>query len=513
MQSTDFAGKLDTVTIPRPTKRVIAAIFLVVLCFCAICVYALLQARTAAYERATDVARGLVTAIEADISRNIESVDLSLQGVAEGLALPEFDRFDPMVRNLILFDHSAAARHVGKMLVLDENGNVRLDSKNLAPPPMNLADRDYFQAQKNNASLGLFISQPTPSRASRIGIIALSRRLSHLDGSFAGVVMASLRTSYFEELFKHINLGPNGNITLSRSDGILLARWPVMIESIGLDLRRAALYRQLVKSRTGSFETASVTDGVQRLFVYSQIGDLPMVVSIGQSTADIYQQWNEYAFGIAFMIGVLCVGTYLLVSYLTYDTNRRSVAETQLSILASTDALTGLPNRRHFNETLAREWLRAVRDQNPLALLMVDADKFKSYNDVHGHPAGDHMLKTLGAAIADVLKRGGDVGARYGGDEFAVLLPGTSVDGAKKVAAEIRAKFTEYGKRERITELGLSIGVASVTPDRNMRAAELVQHADHALYRAKNLGRNRIEAAELPAVRTEALRSNGHKAA
>jgi diguanylate cyclase (GGDEF)-like protein len=327
--------------------------------------------------------------------------------------------------------------------------------------------------------------------------------------------MASLRTAYFEELFKRINLGPNGIITLSRSDGVLLARWPVMVDSAGLDLRRAALYKQLAKSRTGRFEAASVTDGVQRLFVYSQISDLPMVVSIGQSTADIYLQWNEYAFGIAFMVGVLCLGTYLLVSYLTYDTNRRRTAETQLSILASTDALTGLSNRRHFNETLAREWQRAVRDQSPLALLMVDVDKFKSYNDVHGHPAGDHMLKTLGAAIAGVLKRGGDIGARYGGDEFAILLPGTSVDGAKKVAAEIRAHFTEHCRRECITDLGLSVGVASVIPGKTMRAAELVQHADHALYRAKDLGRNRIEVGELPAAKAKAktTQPSGHKAA
>jgi diguanylate cyclase (GGDEF)-like protein len=343
--------------------------------------------------------------------------------------------------------------------------------------------------------------------------VGVSRRLTHHDGTFAGVVVASVKASLFEESFKRINLGTNGNITLSRSDGMLLARWPAMIDSVGLDLRRAALYKQLEKSRTGSFETASVTDGVRRLFVYSQIGDLPMVVSIGQSTTDIYLAWNEYAFGIAVMICVLCASTYLLASYVTYDTNRRYAAETQLSILASTDALTGLPNRRHFNETLAREWLRAARDQTPLALLMVDADKFKSYNDVHGHPAGDHLLKTLGAAIAGVLKRGGDIGARYGGDEFAILLPGTSLDGAMDVAAEIRAAFAEHCKSELIGDLGLSVGVASVTPANGMRASELIQHADHALYRAKNLGRNRIEVAELPAVKTRAARPDDHKAA
>jgi diguanylate cyclase (GGDEF)-like protein len=513
MASTDYTSKSDTLTIPRPTKRVIAPILVLFFCFCAICVYALLHARAAAYERAADVAHGLVIAIEADISRTLETVDLSLRGAAEALALPEFDRFDPMVRNLILFDRSTAARHLGKIVVLDGNGIVRLDSKDLAPPPLNLADRDYFQVHKNNPDVGLYISRPAISRFSNFSLVGLSRRLSHQDGSFSGVVVASLRTSYFEELFKRINLGAEGNITLSRSDGVLLARWPTMIDSAGLDLRRAALYEQLAQARTGRFETASVTDGVQRLYVYSQIGDLPLIVSIGQSTAGIYQQWNEYAFGIAFMIGVLCTCAYLLVSYLTHDLNRRRAAETQLSILAATDALTGLSNRRHFNEILGLEWQRATRDQTPLALLMIDADNFKAYNDIHGHPAGDHMLRTLGAAFSGVLNRGGDTGARYGGDEFAILLSATSLDGAKRVAEKIRASFAEHCKRERITALGLSIGVASVTPAKGMRASELIQHADRALYRAKRLGRNRTETAKLPALQAKVMRPGRTKAA
>jgi diguanylate cyclase (GGDEF)-like protein len=492
-------NEVQMLTLPRPTKRVIVPILLVVLCFCALCSYLLLEARRTTYERAADVAKGLVTAIEADIGRNIETADLSLQGVADGLALPEFDRFDPMVRNMILFDRSAAARHLSKLYVLDKDGKLSIDSKNLTPSLNDLSDRDYFLVHKNNPNAGLFFGRPIASRSSGEQVLALSRRLTHADGSFAGVVVASLRLSYFEDMFKKISLGANGNVTLSRRDGIVLMRWPAPQEYIGRDLGRAKLFEELAHAREGRFDALAVSDGQQRLFVYSQIGDLPLVVSIGQSSPDIYLQWNEYAFSIAFMVAVLCISTYLLVSYLMYDLKRRGLAESQLSILAATDSLTGLSNRRHFNEMLSKEWKRACREQEPLALLMVDADDFKSYNDAYGHPAGDHMINLLGTALAASLERGGDLGARYGGDEFAVLLPNTTLDGATRVAEKLRQCFATLCEGEGVKNLGLSIGAGCITPVPGMSASELIKLADYALYRAKDLGRNRTEAVEPPA--------------
>jgi diguanylate cyclase (GGDEF)-like protein len=491
-------NEVRMLTLPRPTKRVIVPILLVVLCFCALCGYLLLEARRTTYERAADVAKGLITAIEADIGRNIETADLSLQGVIDGLSLPEFDRFDPVVRNLILFDRSATARHLSKLYVLDKDGKLSIDSKNLNPSRNDLSDRDYFLVHKNNPNAGLFFGKPVASRSSGEKVLALSRRLTHADGSFSGVVVASLRLSYFEEVFKKISLGAESNVTLARSDGIILMRWPAPEENIGRDLSRAQLFEELKHHREGRFDALSVSDNRQRLFVYSQIGDLPLVVSIGQSSSDIYLQWNEYAFSIAFMIAVLCMSTYLLVAYLIYDLKRRVAAESQLSILAATDSLTGLSNRRHFNEILGGEWQRAVRKSEPLALLMIDADHFKSYNDVHGHPAGDHMIKILGAALGAALGRGGDLGARYGGDEFAILLPNTSLDGAKRVATKTREIFSALCLGEDVPCLGLSIGAACITPVKSMRASELVDLADHALYRAKELGRNRTETIEAP---------------
>jgi diguanylate cyclase (GGDEF)-like protein len=247
---------------------------------------------------------------------------------------------------------------------------------------------------------------------------------------------------------------------------------------------------------------------------YSQIGDLPLVVSVGQSTADIYAQRSQFAFGVSFMLVLLCAVAIGLAMYLASELVHRKDAETKLATLAATDGLTSLSNRRQFNEVIAREWQRAMREKSQLALLMLDADNFKSYNDINGHQAGDALLKTVGAAIASSIGRGGDIGARYGGDEFAILLPNTSADGAERVAKKIRQTFAELCERERIVCSGLSIGIASITPAADERFGELVGLADLALYRAKDLGRNRTEVAmRTPGEPSTALPAQSHKAA
>jgi diguanylate cyclase (GGDEF)-like protein/PAS domain S-box-containing protein len=171
-------------------------------------------------------------------------------------------------------------------------------------------------------------------------------------------------------------------------------------------------------------------------------------------------------------------------------------ANAELSALASTDALTGLANRRMFDATLRKEWFRALRDGSPLSLLMIDIDHFKPLNDQYGHQAGDAYL----AAVADVIernvRRAGDMAARYGGEEFAIVLPGTAAAGALEMAEAIRravvaARFDSIVKDG--PPITVSIGVAATVPIAGAGAATLVHSADAALYQAKRNGRNRVE--------------------
>ncbi len=171
-------------------------------------------------------------------------------------------------------------------------------------------------------------------------------------------------------------------------------------------------------------------------------------------------------------------------------------ANAELTALASTDALTGLANRRMFDSTLTKEWYRALRDGVPLALLMIDVDRFKPLNDLFGHQVGDAFLAMVGRVISHTVRRAGDLAARYGGEEFAVVLPSTGASGALDIAEHIRRAVLGIDTRA-IVEGGypvsVSIGVAATVPLAGSGATGLLHNADAALYQAKRNGRNRVE--------------------
>ncbi len=153
----------------------------------------------------------------------------------------------------------------------------------------------------------MYVSRPFTRRRSQELAIGVSRRLSHADGSFAGVVVGVLRLPSLRQLFENVTLGPQSNITLSRFDGILLMRWPYLEEYIGFDLKDSELYKHLPVSRSGLFETNSATDNVRRLIYYTQIDDLPLVVGVGESTAVILASWNRYAVALGLIIAAFCL--------------------------------------------------------------------------------------------------------------------------------------------------------------------------------------------------------------
>jgi diguanylate cyclase (GGDEF)-like protein/PAS domain S-box-containing protein len=176
--------------------------------------------------------------------------------------------------------------------------------------------------------------------------------------------------------------------------------------------------------------------------------------------------------------------------------DRLAEAHARLEVLSSQDGLTGLANRRTFDEKLEIEYRRAERGDMNIAVLMIDVDRFKSFNDRYGHPAGDKCLRRIADAIAVSVRRPGDVTARYGGEEFAVVLPGADEAGAVTVAANIQCAVKELGIEHGDSEWGVatvSIGVAASRPAASSEAPDqLLREADRALYVAKNGGRNAI---------------------
>jgi two-component system, chemotaxis family, response regulator WspR len=173
----------------------------------------------------------------------------------------------------------------------------------------------------------------------------------------------------------------------------------------------------------------------------------------------------------------------------------------QLQQIASLDGLTGIPNRRCFDERLEEEWKRAIREQAWLTLVMLDIDHFKQYNDLYGHLAGDECLKSVASAIAGNMLRPADTAARYGGEEFILVLPGTNLEGGEFVAEKVRSAIEELCIPHEASATGkfitISLGLATTVPGRGSDALELLAETDAALYAAKEAGRNRWVSAPL----------------
>lgn len=479
------------------SKHLVIAILIICTCFCVTSGWIILEARRMTWKHAQEVGATLTGAAASDIERNIENLNLSLEGVIENLQVPGIDQLSPKFRQILLFDRSTTAHHLSSLVVIREDGSVRFDSRNLEPSSENLADRDYFRIHKYNDFVGLFISRPIRSRLTGVPIIVFSRRLSHLDGSFAGVVVGAMKLDYFEDLFKSIALGPHASVTLARTDGIVLIRSPENSEFFERDPHPSRIVDLFGENSSGHFETRASTDGRLRLFNYRQIGSLPILIAIGQTADDIYAQWWPQAYAIGALMLALMTSTIALVIFLRRNEKLQRLAEAELTALATTDGLTGLANRRSFNAAIERQWRSARRASSSLGLLMIDADNFKAFNDTFGHQAGDRLLTLLAGSIVRNLQRPGDLGARYGGDEFIVLLPDSTLEGAETVARHIRRAFVSACHADDVASRysRLSIGIACLKPSGDEDSHTLVAAADKALYRAKTLGRNRTEIA------------------
>ncbi len=160
------------------------------------------------------------------------------------------------------------------------------------------------------------------------------------------------------------------------------------------------------------------------------------------------------------------------------------------------DGLTGIANRRRFEQFYEKEWKRSLRDATPISLIMADIDLFKAFNDHYGHLAGDECLKKVARALVQVVKRPGDLVARYGGEEFIIVLPGTDQAGALVVAEELRQAVTDLNIRHAYSRVSdritVSLGVATRIPKAVDEREKLIASADQAMYRAKQESRNRV---------------------
>ncbi|CAJ0709274.1 hypothetical protein LMG19089_04934 [Ralstonia edaphis] len=461
-----------------------------------LCLLQLFQSRNDALERARETSRNVGLLAERDIERNFELYDLSLQAVIHNLRLPNVMSAPPALRQAVLFDHAMTAEYLGSMLVLDAGGNIILDSANDVPRQGNFSDRKYFTVHRDNPNADLYVSDPFSSRLRGGALsIALTRRISNPDGTFGGIALIAVNLEYFRHLFAGVSLGKRGSMSLIAANGLMVMRQPYDEKIIGRDISKAATFQRFQSENEGSFvETASI-DHVRRLYYFKHFPKLPLIIMVAEAEDDIYAAWWRRAWTIGALVLASGIALIALSIILGAQLRRRIRAESELVLLARTDGLTGLNNRRSFAEVLDREWRRARRARSVFSLLFVDVDRFKAYNDTYGHQAGDDALTAVARCIGENIRRPTDTAARYGGEEFVVLLPDTPEEGAAQIAERIRAAIDGLALEHASSEYGhvtASIGLASWTPEKEGEPTAVIKAADEALYYAKATGRNKI---------------------
>jgi diguanylate cyclase (GGDEF)-like protein len=485
----------------RPEVFLVCGSLLAIAAIAIIVASLLVRERKDANEAAARASANIVNLIDADILRNAELYDTSLQGMINAWQMPELQKIAPNLRHLVLFDRSTVARYKGDLLLLDRDGNILADSTSVEPRPYNLADRPHFQEHKRSPSLDMMVGAPFKAHwGFKDWCISFSRRISGDDGSFQGVASAAMRLVYFKQLFRTLDIGPDSNVTLLNTDGALLARHPEIPgkDMIGQSFAGKPNFERILKEGNGSFTSTSSIDGKERLYTFSHVGDLPLIVVVGLSVKEVYAIWNRNVLLVGVATAVLCLGILWLTLLLRRELRLRHLAENELRIRASTDALTGLANRRQLDEVMKNEWVRGMRSGKPTSLLVIDVDHFKAFNDRHGHYGGDEALRNVASTIAKSIRRPGDFVARYGGEEFVVVLGETDLNGAKVIAEVIRQaveNLAPYAGDTRPITVSVGIACAQAHPGESLDT--LFSSADKALYAAKNNGRNRVESARV----------------
>jgi diguanylate cyclase (GGDEF)-like protein len=410
---------------------------------------------------------------------------------------------------------------------------------------LDISDRSYFQSAIRNHEF--ILSDYLVSRVHQLpGLIATYPVLKE-DGSLDGVVLALINLQWIGDLATTAARRADTSVDLIDGSGTLLAASADQGPLIGTDFAGLPLVRDMLTREEGTMTTVGF-DGVRRIFAYVRLPWTRARLAIGLDEAVVHSSIDREIsiayvqlglFGMLVLLAAWFGGERLilrpirsLVSMATrlgrgdlqvrtadepwlpefeplaaaFDDMARKLAarEEELQIanqhldeLASLDGLTGLANRRGFDCELDRQWQRAAERGRPLALMMIDIDHFKLFNDRYGHVRGDACLRAVGESLSLVTLESAVIVARYGGEEFALLLPGLDVARTTALAEEARRAIEDLLIVHEETAGGfvtISIGVESQVPELGQSAADLVEAADRALYAAKRRGRNAVVA-------------------
>ena len=408
---------------------------------------------------------------------------------------------------------------------------------------LDMSDRPHYEeAIRTN---DFVVSDYLVGRSNQAPSIVVAYPAQAIDPSVNAVIVASVELHWVNNLVATLARRPGATVMLVDAGGTVLAGDPQSAGWIGKSVRDADPFLGFGDKAEGTARTAG-PDGVRRIygFVAVPLSDARLVVGLTEAEVlnridrELLIAYLQLAFfGILILIIAWIGGERLIVDPIRSlartatrlgrgdltarperqrwarefaplvtalrdmaqklaerDGELRSANE-HLEQLALIDPLSGLANRRNFDETLARSWKEAIRQRRPVGLLMIDVDHFKLFNDRYGHVQGDACLRRVGKLLMNFACRPGDLSARYGGEEFAVLLPGASLGGARLVAERLRHAIEELCIAHADSPLGqvtVSVGAASLVPSLGDSAKGLIEAADEGLYAAKRGGRNTV---------------------
>lgn len=503
---TRFLDRYPTpgVAYKRVPLRKAAVLFVatVCLCLCGLLYLQLEQSRRHDLNQAQVASSNLTRAMAQQAEDTFMKADLVLTSLVDWI---QVDGFGPALRPRLQKTFARrvqALEELHGILLFDQKGQWIVTSFDRLPRGPGVADREYFKFHQQNVTSVAHIGAAIRSRENGEWIIPISKRINDKNGQFHGVLLAGIKMSYFDQFFKSFSLDDNGSMFMALTDGTLLARRPFVESQIGTSLARNEIFQTLLpQASSGNAMFTSVVDGVVRLFGYRQLEAYPLVVSAASSRDSILAGWYDTAFRSGLivalvMLGVTLFGWVFLRQVRVGEQVEADLRKAQeaLELIATHDSLTGLANRRLFERALDVEFGRGARQSSALSLIMLDIDYFKRYNDTYGHVVGDHCLAQVARAVKGCCHRKADLAVRYGGEEFAVLLPDTDIHGAMTIAEQIRRSVMDKNISHTGSATGyvtVSLGCYSFVPTGRDSMEVFIQRADAALYQAKHAGRNR----------------------
>lgn len=554
---------------------------------------------------------------------SLDLLDSAVVGVVNRL---EMDGTEPATiakLRTLLEARKKAMERVHSVAISDDRGNWLISPGTISST---LGDDAFFRNHQLSPKREPFVGHPVKSQLDGEWVVTLSRRFNKPDGSFGGVVLATISSRYLSHFYEQFEIGRNSSVMLMHGEGTIIARNPSNEKFVGRSVGDTPLFRDASLQRpAGAYQFKSPLDGAERVSFFKRSGRYPLVLLATVDKDELLAPWRAaaisrmlYVLALVMLIAIIgavlvrqlqrgqsmaaalvekeahfrllaegssdmvtsiglderlryvspssarvvgwraseLIGTPALAAIhtddlpqvqalvdamkrgekeearVTYrnthrengevwlestmrvtrkdngrvdgvvaisrDITEQKKLETRLETLAIEDSLTGLANRRRFDERLREEWARAYRDRSSLALLMIDVDHFKAYNDEYGHPAGDACLRVVAQVIAAEMKRPGDLAARYGGEEFAMLLPNTDAAGCARIGERIRKAIREaglvHGTHRASGCVTASFGGAACRPalERTAGVGTLIEAADQALYAAKEAGRDRL---------------------